>query len=365
MFYKKLYKKDSSGKSRIWQVERDDNCYRTISGQEDGKLVTSEWTVAIGKNINKANETTNEQQAELEVEAIYEKKLKTGYSSDIKTSGTKYVEPMLAKNWADEKWIIGHQVMFSQPKLDGFRCVADHTGLFSRKGDEYFSVPHIASIVQKICYDEQVVLDGELYNHDLKEDFNTIASIVRKKKPSAIELQTSEKMIQYHIYDIVDTSKPFSERSKKVTELFEQYPELHKYCVVVPTHQFNTVELMNSAYEAYLNVGYEGQMIRLDTRYETKRSKNLLKRKEFQDAEFEIVAVEEGLGNRSNMAGRITCKLLNGKTFGAGISGGLSINKELWANKDNLVGQLATIQFFNYTPDGVPRFPVFKTVRQD
>lgn len=366
MFGNTLYKTDSKGKTRIWLIEEDGAKYRTIAGLSDGKQVISEWTIATPKNEGRANETTAVEQARLEIDAEYDKKVRVGgYGYTLAGSGKKYVAPMLAKNWDDEKLIVGHQVMFSQPKLDGFRCIADHTGLFSRKGDEYYSVPHIASVVQKVCFDEQVVFDGELYNHELKEDFNTIASIVRKKKPSAIELQTSEKMIQYHIYDIVDTSKPFSKRAEIVDDLFQKYPELNKYCKLVETANFTTESQMNELYTKYLESGYEGQMIRLDTRYETKRSKNLLKRKEFQDAEFKISGIEAGLGNRSGMAGRVTCSLPDGRTFGAGISGGLEVNRNLWKDKESLIGQLATIQFFNYTPDGIPRFPVFKAVRQD
>lgn len=366
MFHPKLYKKDSKGKTRYWQVERNENCYRTISGIENSESpVTSEWTVAVGKNTGKSNETSHAEQAKLEVEAMYDKKLKTGYSSSVETSGTRYIEPMLAKKWEDEKLIIGHQPMYSQPKLDGFRCVAQHTGLFSRKGEEYLSVPHIASIVQKICFDELVIFDGELYNHDLKDDFNTIASVVRKKKPSTKELDDSQDLIQYHIYDIIDARLSFNSRYTKLVLLFDKYPELHKHCRLVETKHFDNQEIMDKLYSSYLSAGYEGQMVRLDTRYENKRSKSLLKRKEFQDDEFKIVAIEEGIGNRSNMAGRVTCSLPDGRTFGAGIKGGLDLNKSLWKMKDILIGQLATIEFFNYTPDGIPRFPVFKSVRED
>lgn len=364
MLHVNLYKNDSTGKARFWQVERDGAKYRTIAGVVDGKAVTSEWTTCTPKNEGRSNETSAEKQAELEVLAMYDKKRKTGgYSDNIESSGKKYIEPMLAKKWEDEKLIVGHQIMFSQPKLDGFRCVATKDGLFSRKGDQYFSVPHIEKALYVIFAENpDLVLDGELYNHDLKDNFNEIASLVRKKKPTPAELIESEKMVQYHVYDHVDTSKPFSERIMKVNQLVAALPGVVE---VVRTTSFDTVDHLDALYAEYLEQGYEGQMIRLDTRYENKRSKTLMKRKEFQDDEFPIVSIEEGLGNRSGMAGRVTCALPDGRTFGAGIKGGVKVNGDLWTFKDALIGKKATIRFFNYTPDGIPRFPVYVDVRDD
>jgi DNA ligase-1 len=95
-------------------------------------------------------------------------------------------------------------------------------------------------------------------------------------------------------------------------------------------------------------------MHRLDAPYEQKRSKTLRKRKEFQDEEFKVIRIEEGLGNWSGMAKRVVCQLPDGREFGAGIKGGMERARELL----NETHHVATIQFFAYTPDGVPRFPV-------
>lgn len=362
-----LYKKDSTGKIRIWAMEIDGDKYRTAAGVAGGKTVVSDYTTAVGKNIGKANETTAAQQAELEVEAEYTKKLKTGYhrnKADVDNEG--YTKPMLAEKW-DDRIIVGHQPIFVQPKFDGFRCIATKDGLFSRKGERFTACPHIeAALVPVFTALPNLKLDGELYSHEHKDDFNKIASLIRKKTPNDAELVEAAKYIQYHVYDVVDTTNKFSERLKGLeTKVFSVFDTIHDVIKRVETYAVDTKDAMDELYGRFIEQGYEGQMVRLDGHYQNKRSKYLMKRKEFQDEEFKIVGIEEGLGNRSGMAGRVTCELNDGtgRTFGAGIKGGLHVNQDLWNNKSGYIGGYATIEYFALTPDGIPRFPVFKTVR--
>lgn len=364
-----LYKKDSTGKIRIWAMEIDGARYRTASGIPGGKTVVSDYTTAVAKNVGRANETTAEQQAELEVEAEYTKKLKTGYhrsKDDVDNQG--YIKPMLAEKW-DDRIIVGHQRIFVQPKFDGFRCIATKDGLFSRKGEKFLAAPHIeAALAPMFAELPNMILDGELYNHELKDDFNKIASLVRKQNPTPAQLDETAKMVQFYVYDIVDmnNNNKFSDRLKGLAErVFGVFFQNSTVIRPVETYEVTTKEGMDELYGRFIEQGYEGQMVRLDGVYQNKRSKFLMKRKEFQDNEYEIVAIEEGLGNRSNMAGRVTLKLPDGRTFGAGIKGGLAYNKQLWADKENLVGKKGTVEFFALTPDGIPRFPVFKAVRED
>jgi DNA ligase-1 len=65
------------------------------------------------------------------------------------------------------------------------------------------------------------------------------------------------------------------------------------------------------------------------------------------------------------MVGRVTLKLPDGRTFGAGVKGGVEVNRFLLSQKDKLPGKMATIVYQNLTPDGIPRFPVFKALRED
>lgn len=135
MIYDKLYKRATDGSIQVWWMEREDDKYRTHTGQLDGKIVTTEWRTATPKNVGKANESSAEAQAELEVQADYKKKLKLRYVKSVNdVDGDFYFAPMLAKKYEDYpiNWLKDN--VFAQPKLDGFRCVVNSEGAFTRKG---------------------------------------------------------------------------------------------------------------------------------------------------------------------------------------------------------------------------------------
>ena len=116
---------------------------------------------------------------------------------------------------------------------------------------------------------------------------------------------------------------------------------------------------MDELYAGYLADGMEGQMLRRgDSLYEGKRSKNLLKRKEFIDEEFVITSVNEGQGNWQGFAKSVSYIMPSGKTFDAGIKGNQAYCKALLAKAGKLVGSEATVRYQNLTSDGIPRFPV-------
>jgi len=103
-------------------------------------------------------------------------------------------------------------------------------------------------------------------------------------------------------------------------------------------------------------------MIRLDLGpYENKRSKQLLKYKDFQDDEFLILDVVEGEGNRSGMAGKLICKI-GDDTFGCTMTGTQEFMTQVLKDREKVVGLEATVKFQDYTPDGKPRFPTLKTI---
>mgnify|MGYP003330811890 CR=1 FL=1 len=125
-----IYKQTKTGATQEWTIEVVGNKYRTISGQTDGKKVTNEWTVVYGKNEGRANATTDKEQAMKEAEAKRKLKLERGYFENIKHIGKKqYFEPMLAAKWEDYKDKVEYPI-FSQPKLDGIRCIVTKDGMF-------------------------------------------------------------------------------------------------------------------------------------------------------------------------------------------------------------------------------------------
>jgi DNA ligase-1 len=270
-----------------------------------------------------------------------------------------YFEPMLA-----EKYKKFTEPVYSQPKLDGIRNVVLKEGAFTRQGKPQLSIPHVIKDLSHlfILYPD-LVIDGELYNHDLKSDFNKITSVVKKQKPTKEDLEESEKLIKYYVYDVYFKNSPNMTLEERYDFIFEHLSNI-KSVVLIKTTYCETLKELNEIYAEYLTEGYEGQMIRkLNSIYENKRSKNLVKRKEFIDEEFVILDINEGVGNWQGKAKTILFLNKDGSTFSTGVKGNMDYCTDLLKNKNKYLNKLATVRYQELTPDGVPRFGVMYGVR--
>jgi DNA ligase 1 len=378
---KTLYKVDTTGKIRQWTVKVKDNSFWTEQGQIDGKIVVNKPTITTTKNEGRSNETTPEEQAVLEAQAKWTKQTDKGYVQNVEDVHkiTLYT-PMLAQKFEDRLDELEFP-LFTQPKLDGIRCITYlQDGVLvakSRAGKPIEAIPHVLEELQPFFAENpNAVLDGELYNHDLKNDFNKIISLVRKMKPvrSASDTDTTfdkklakfetalseaKDKVQYWIYDAprigdYTESELFSVRNRTLVASIASSKSL----VIVPTHTSENLDDVDERYNEYMSEGYEGQMVRVDFAYENKRSKKLLKRKDFTDSEYLVIGIEEGDGNRTGTAKNLTCKdEKTGQTFNSNIKGTHEYLAEILENKDYYIGQQATIKYFELTPDGIPRFP--------
>jgi DNA ligase-1 len=361
-----LYSRTSTGATQQWTLEIEGDKYRTTYGQIDGKKTTTQWYSAYAKNEGRANATTPAEQALIEAQACWKKKSEQGYFEKIEDIDDDYfIDPMKAQKYEDRKDELVFPV-YSQPKLDGIRCVISPKGMQSREGKYFKSAPHIMAALEPFFEKyPDVVLDGELYCDKLANDFNKICSLVKKSKPTDKDILESARTIQYWVYDIVDTTQKFSERKFHIIEYFGNLWGIHQpSCIVtVPTHQAKDHDELKELYENYIEAGYEGQMVRTNDVYQNKRSKYLLKDKCFQDAEYDIVQVMEGEGNKTGMAGYMVMKNTNGSTFKSNIKGNRAYLRELLINAKELAGKKATVKYFNLTPDGVPRFPYVIAIR--
>jgi DNA ligase-1 len=269
----------------------------------------------------------------------------------------QYFEPMLAAKWEDYKDKLTYPI-YSQAKLDGIRCILTKDGMFSRNGKPIISAPHIFDSVKPLFEtNPNLIFDGELYADKFANDFNKIVSLVKKTKPTADDLKESKELIEYHIYDLPSSDKNFIQRAYDLAILFETRSELHPHCRIVETYKVPSEDVVTELYEKYVEEGYEGQMLRLDGKYENKRSKNLLKHKSFVDEEYTILDICEGEGNRTGTAGYMVFETAEGKPFKSNVKGTWDETAEMLKSKNELIGKQATIKYFNLTPDGIPRFP--------
>ena len=393
-----LYKRDKKGKVRAWTIEHDAVSYWTISGiHPDGKMTKTAPTFVEAKNVGRANETTIEQQVELEVKSKVQYQIDHGFTYEIPAEerefavslADKYVD-RLEKGKLDFPYVV-------EPKLDGVRCyiklVDGKVTMWSRGNKEFKSVPHLAEnrfIIEFFKKYPDAILDGELYNHSLKNDFNKIVSIVKKTKPTADDLEESKKIVEYHCFDSYYPSEPnlnYVDRKVKVGEIISEirgtdilFKETNVSCEEVKiVGLFLIQQKSNGEYGWWLNVvkneqiadkiledcigrGYEGIMLKkFDVPYFFGRSFDMLKYKRFTDDEYKIIDIEDGKGNKKGKATAVICCGDNGTEFKAGITGTEEFATQLFANKNSYIGKMATIKYQELTPlkngkGGVPRF---------
>lgn len=353
-----LYKQTVTGKIQRWSVSVDGNKVITEYGQVNGKMQTTTDVVKAGKNLGRSNATTRETQAEALAQQTFDGKLKDGYVYDIeKARGSKNTRhaiiPMLAHTIEQkEKYVVFPAL--AQPKLDGLRCIAiiknGNARLYSRSQKEYLTVPHIVDELEALFRNQTITLDGELYNHEYKDSFNTIIHLV--KRDEAHEKHTK---IEYHIYDVI-AAGGHQQRTRTLKS--------GVYCKPVNTVIVASHTDLDAFQASCIKQGYEGCMYRNPVgEYEHKRSNNLLKVKTFQDAEFQIIGAEEGAGKLMGAIGAFVLITHKGIIFKAKPACTLEQSIEYWRNRKVYINKKeGTVKFQNYTPDGVPRFPVFKCV---
>lgn len=357
--YNTLYSRDTLNKIRTWTVEQQDNRYRVKSGIKDSEnQVVNDWTVV--DDAKNSDDTIA--QATKECLALIKKKLKTGYSESIDNVDTclTYVEPMLAKHYKDyvSKIDFTKSNWGIQIKYNGNRCVATKNGLATRKGEKYISVPHIENALKPFFQlFPDAVLDGELFNYDLRQTLNELSKLVRKTvNVTAEDLHKSEKIVRFYIYDGyhiggMNQSVAYSKRKSWIdTNVIGKYA----YCNEVKTYPIKTVADKDKYFKKFIDDNEEGGILRdLDSGYENKRSNSLLKLKQECDGDCVILDVLEGSGNWSGTAKTATVRW--GKIeFDCTFKGTYEDLVPVLKNKKDWIGKTVEFKYLELTGLGVP-----------
>jgi len=277
-------------------------------------------------------------------------------------------KPMLAYP-VSSKPIDYTQPVFMQPKLDGVRCLiqCDNSVVtaYSRTGKEWKNIDHILkSLTPFFDKHPNVILDGELYNHDLRDDFEKIISCVRKQKPTNKDKAESRKLVQFHCYDIVDESLTFEERDRFVQNLpyfsygFDNCSVRAVQTIVTPTESQAKVN-----HDRNLSAGYEGSILRLNTKYQCKRSHSLRKFKDFHDDEAVLLDWVEGKGKRKGTIGKFMAQDSEGNIFGMPVMDNFKKLQTNFKQMQGWIGQVATFTYFERTKANSYRHPLFKAIR--
>ena len=272
------------------------------------------------------------------------------------------IKPMLAHKY-DEARINWSLPVYIQPKLDGVRCLFTKDGAFSRTGKQFKNLAHIElALIPFFKQHPDVVLDGELYNHKLKRDFEKIISLVRKQKPTADDRRDAQHLVQFHVYDYIDGIYDTYKNRMQTLVVSDIYDAQIKY---VPAKLVDSYNYARDLHATYLSEGYEGSIIRLDGLYKHGRSYDLMKFKDFSDTEATIIGYELGKGKRTGTLGKFLMLDDEGVQFGCPPGKGYSYKDlaNMLLNINDYIGQRATFTYFQRTQAGSYRHPLFKCIR--
>lgn len=381
--FETLYDKDAHGKLRTWslRVEKYDEFSEIVIIYGYKRLIEQRRRLNLGKNLNKINCTTHYTQAIMEAQSKWTKKVNEGYSTtnkiineqteivnneskkEIVNEKIKIIYPMLAQDFNKHK----NKLIFPayiQPKLDGYRCIfnSKDKSCNSRQGKEFSIIKQTELYKELTSIKEDIVLDGELYIHGgLFEDLG----ILRKKKLEQKDLEYLAK-IEYHVYDIIVDNMNFNDRFLKLKTLIN----INKFKLIklVETSEINSEDIIKEYHSNFIKNNYEGSILRNKFGfYKCKiRSMNLLKYKDFQDDEFEIIdfTYEKDTSKENNNLIVWVCKTKNGDEFNVRPGGTKIERQELYKNcisDFKYKGKKLYVKYFELTDRGIPRFPTTKT----
>ena len=366
-----LYKKSKTGSIEYWKVHTEKNTVIVEFGQLGTTNPQSTTDVITsGKNIGKANETTPIQQAQTEAQSKWTKQVKKGYVESIEAAKageinknviTGGIDPMLAHKFNEQ----GHKIKYPcwiQKKYDGHRCIAmienGKCTLWSRTRKPIIGVPHIIRALEKLFKTYTLILDGELYSHAYKSNFEEITRVVNQKTAPL----PNHEIVEYHIYDFVHDELVYNDRLKYLQSVHWKLP-----LVCVQTELVKDEAEAMVWFDTFMKQGYEGAMIRnANGLYSHNRSYDLQKIKEFEDAEFPILGIEEGRGHLQGHVGSFICETVDGTRFNVKMTGETSKLKDYFENHSLWKGKKITVKYQGLTgKNNVPRFPTGVRIHED
>jgi len=273
------------------------------------------------------------------------------------------IKAMLAHKYNEDK---ADYPAFIQPKLDGVRCLFTAKGAFSRANNQFMNVQHIEQALKPFfAKNPTAILDGELYNHSLKDDFEKIISLVKKKKPTKDDRVEAAELVEYHIYDVASmTIANYTTRLNYINSIsnFQWNHILRRVETKVALDFDDALKMHNKN----LKLGYEGSIYRsFEGKYKGTRSWDLMKFKDFHDAEATIIGYEIGKGKREGTLGKFIMQDYEGNKFGCPPGKGYNYKDlaNMLENIHDYIGEYATFTYFERTKAGSYRHPHYKAIR--
>ena len=272
--------------------------------------------------------------------------------------------------------LLGNEKIFISRKLNGTRTAFVGDKCMTRQGKEYKGLDHIISDLQKLV-GKNTFVDGELLYKNKEglsdsEAFQKGTGIAMSKDNDKSEL----KLVIFDMFTLDEfwngkSKEPYSNRKKHLIELGEKIIELGT----------DNLEIVQMCYEGYDHSeiwkwldyaerhDWEGVILNLDTPYECKRTKNLIKVKKFYTYDLEVIGVEEGTGRNKGTLGALVVKYKN-NTVNVGSGFTDEERSYYWNNQDKIIGRVIEVKYKEITTDkktGLEslQFPVYVGLREN
>jgi len=367
-FYKGIYKQNMNGATMVWKIGFDHPNIVVHHGHKGGAIQVE----MVEVQMNSSGRSVNEQ-ACLEINNRYLRKYREGYRGVNEPPAIK--GPMLAHKYEHGKTVLKYPVGCTV-KLDGIRCLIrrDEDGKVryrSRNNKEYTHLSVFDESLNALfdALPPSVELDGEMYADKLT--FNEISSVFRKEVNTNDEEMKTH--IKYHIFDC-NLEKPYEDRWSVLVKAYLRMNLGSNLVVVVNTFWAKDEQDLFAFHKYATTNGFEGTMIRKlhiadktekgykSSLYLSGRKTNILKLKDMEEEEGEIIGIAEGKGREKGIA-LIKVKDPRGNEFNVRPAATFKQRKVWFDDPSLIVGKRMTYHFQNLSEFGVPRFPVGKDIR--
>jgi hypothetical protein len=393
-----LISRDNKGKIRVvemsthWDEEQHAFGIYRVTYQYQGKR-TEQPPIYI--KVGKAARTLKEQ-VELEYRSNMKKYLDKGYKlldrmledysenelneiiGNVVTDSSGFAKHMLAKQADKVKdssiekvkcWAVSR-------KIDGVRCSFywkdGEVKSASRGGGDYdastYQLREHPALIKLLSENPGWVLDGELYKHG--KSLQQISGAARMEKTAG-----GCDWLEYYLYDVMVPDAPFEDRLQCLTDITELLNlsftperewEKDELRIQIVPHVLvvgeNKKKQITTLHDMYVKEGWEGCVAR-DVSKPYKyggRGQEMVKFKMYQDAEFEITGISEGLREEDMCFTLIT---EDGIEFKAKPMGSRELKQQYREDLNKLIGKMATVKFFYLSDEGTPLQPVLKAIR--
>lgn len=261
----------------------------------------------------------------------------------------------------DKSRAAGHTWLISR-KYDGMRATFVDGHFYSRKGLLIKSLEELALRMPKgYVYDGEVCV---MMANDV-ENFHSAVSVLRRSETAGVK-----EAVRFYLFDVLTEVEFRGGDSERLSMRLTRYSDLQFPPEIRFVEQTKyTKKALEFMEQRVADFGWEGLIVRKDAAYQGKRSKDILKVKTFDDAEYVVKDVKfsdklVGTDTEATRVPILAAFSIEHKGKEVWVGSGLDEEQRIRYQKSpqELIGAVVTVQYFGETPDGSLRHPSLKIV---